>query len=253
MRAGWRPRWAASPRMHYTRAMSHTARKWSRRACFATAVLLAVSACRAPPTSRTAVAAATGPAGAVHYRLDGAATQLWLLVRADGPLARLGHSHVITTQGLQGDIWLHPQLERSSCAVQLPVAGLVVDDPQQRAATGGEFGQPLDDEARAGTREHMLGERQLDAAHFPLIELRCTAVRATADGAELTLAATLRGREVSLVVPVRWQQAAGVLQASGEFSFRQSDLGLEPYSALLGALRVADRIDARLSIVARIP
>jgi polyisoprenoid-binding protein YceI len=233
--------------------MSRSARKWSRRACLAAAVLLFVSACRAPPASRTSVAAATGPAGATHYRLDATATQLWLYLRADGPLARLGHSHVITTQALQGDIWLHPQLERSGCAFQLPVAGLVVDDPQQRASTGGEFGQPLDDEARTGTRDHMLGERQLDASRFPSIDLRCTAVRATADGAELTLTATLRGREASLVVPVHWQQSAGVLRASGEFNFRQSDLGLEPYSALLGALRVADRIDARLNIVARIP
>ncbi|MBS0387361.1 MAG: YceI family protein [Proteobacteria bacterium] len=187
------------------------------------------------------------------YRVDSDASQLRVYLHADGPMARVGHSHVISAHGLEGELWLQPQPEQSTCALRLPVAALVVDDPLERAAAGGEFAEPLDATAREGTRTHMLGERQLDAAHFPVIALRCSRLTPTASGLSLELAVTVRDRESRLTVPLRWQLQGGVLQASGEFDFRQSELGLEPYSLLFGALRVADEIHARFELRARQP
>jgi polyisoprenoid-binding protein YceI len=217
----------------------------------ASAMLLLASACRAPAPTRTRVAPPAAAAGATLYQLDAEASQVWLLLSADGPLARVGHSHVITSHGLQGRIWVHPQLERSGCELQLAAAALIVDDPKERALAGGEYAAPLDDDARAGTREHMLGDRQLDAAHYPLVLLRCAQLHDSAQGVTLDVIVTLRGREAPLSVPVQWQRSGQLLRASGEFSFRQSALGLEPYSALFGALRVGDEIHARFRIVAR--
>lgn len=219
----------------------------------ALAMLLLASACRAPAPTRTSVAPPAAAAGATLYQLDAEASQVWLLLGAAGPLAKVGHSHVISSHGLQGSIWVHPQLERSGCELQLPVAALIVDDPKERAAAGGEYASPLDEDARAGTREHMLGDRQLDAAHYPLVLLRCTQLHDHAPGAMLDLIVTLRGREAPLSVPLQWQRSGKLLQASGESSFSQSALGLEPYSALLGALRVGDEIHARFRILARTP
>ena len=213
--------------------------------------LMLVASCRVPPAARSTVALVAGPAGATMFQIDASASQMWFYLHSDGPLARMGHSHVIVSHSLQGVVWIHPQLERSSCDLQLPVDTLMVDDPQERASAGGEFSEPLDDEARAGTREHMLGDRQLDAAHFPKLSLRCMQVRAAPDGALLDLTVTLRGHEASLAVPVKWQHRGNTLQANGEFIFKQTALGMEPYSALLGALRVADEIRARFVIVAR--
>ncbi len=48
---------------------------------------------------------------------------------------------------------------------------------------------------------------------------------------------------------MRWHLADDTLAADGEFTFKQSDLGLEPYTGLLGALRVADAIRAKVHIV----
>ena len=103
---------------------------------------------------------------------------------------------------------------------------------------------------RAGTREHMLGESQPDIAHYPSVSLRCRRVTATPAGVVLELTVTLRGHEESPAVPVQWQQTDEALQANGEITFKQSDLGLEPYSGLLSALRVADEIKARFQFVA---
>ena len=166
-------------------------------------------------------------------------------------MSKIGHTHVITTHGLQGSIWLHPQAGHSGCEFDLPVASFVVDDPKERLAAGADFAEPLDQEARSGTREHMLGDRQLDAAHYPKVSLQCQPV-AGGDG-EITveLNVTLRDHASHLSVPVKWQRTGSALQAEGEFSFTQTALGLEPYSLLFGALKVRDEIRARFRLVAR--
>lgn len=212
---------------------------------------MCLCACKPHPASRLPVPATQAPTGATLYRAEGNASQLRFYLHADGPLARVGHNHVISARGLEGEVWLQPQPEHSTCALRLPVAAMVIDDPQERSAAGGEFAEPLDAAARDGTRTHMLGERQLDAARFPFIALHCVRMTTTRAGLLLELAITLRDRESHLSVPLRWQLQGGVLRASGEFSFRQSELGLEPYSLLLGALRVADPVQARFELVAR--
>ena len=134
---------------------------------------------------------------------------------------------------------------------ELPVATFVVDDPQERATAGGEFAEPLDEDARAGTREHMLGDRQLDAAQFPKVILQCQHLAVGPEQGTLELSVTVRDHVSMLSVPVQWQRSGNTLQAHGEFTFTQSSLGLEPYSLLFGALRVSDEIRARYQLVAR--
>lgn len=229
----------------------------SARACSvarwlpAALLLVALGACRAPPPSRTAAGELAPPAGAVHWSIDPAASHIWLQLRADGALARLGHTHIILAQQLQGQVWLHPQVERSLVELTVPVNALLVDDPGERVRAGGEFAEPLDEEARAGTREHMLGDSQLDATHYPMITLRSRQVRQAGGATTIEFQVQLRDHQSLLTVPVQWQQGAAELRATGSVEFNQSDLGLEPYSAMLGALRVADRIAARFEIVAQ--
>lgn len=214
----------------------------------ALAVLAWLAGCqpRPPAQSRSTVPAA--PAGAIPYRLDAAASRFQFYLHADGPLSSVGHTHVISAHELAGTIWLQSPPGQSSCEIELPVANLVVDDPRERAAAGGEFAEPLDDSARTGTRDHMLGERQLDAQHFPTILLHCRQLRVAADGVTVGLAVILRGREAALQVPAKWRRDGDALEIEGEFDFRQSELGLEPYSLMFGALRVADLIHARFTL-----
>src|SRR6266513_2109052 len=62
---------------------------------------------------------------------------------------------------------------------------------------------------------------------------------------------TVRGQLRTISVPVRYQFAAGALIASGDAALRQSDIGLTPFSALMGALQVQDEMRVRFRIVAR--
>ena len=188
--------------------------------------------------------------------IDTATSQVELRVRAAGPLAPLGHAHVLQATGLAGELWLDPALERSRLQLRLPVASFIVDDPQARAAAGGDFARPLPEDARRGTREHLLGEQQLDAAHYPQILLESSALTVLAGDAAagegtLSLQVTVRARTTVLAVPVAWEQHDGTLRARGQFTLSQSALGIEPYSVGGGALRVADDVEARFELYAR--
>ena len=62
---------------------------------------------------------------------------------------------------------------------------------------------------------------------------------------------TVRGQVRTISVPALYQLAAGTVTVSGEIPLRQSDLGLTPFSALLGALQVQDEMHVRFRLVAR--
>lgn len=217
----------------------------------AIALLATMTACKPRPIVRSEVPPVAAPPGASLYRVVGGASTLRFYLHADGPLVRMGHNHVISAHGVEGEVWLEPQPQKSTCQLRLPVAAFVVDDPGERAEAGGEFAEPIKAADRDGTYAHMIGDRQLDAARYQNIWLRCLRMTPTATGMSLDLAVTLRDRETQLTVPLQWELKDGLLQASGEFSFRQSELGLEPYSLMMGALRVADEVHARFTLVAR--
>ena len=57
----------------------------------------------------------------------------------------------------------------------------------------------------------------------------------------------------TVTVPLSYTLKANELLAQGEFALKQSDLGLAPFTALLGALAVQDEMQLQLRIVARAP
>ena len=60
----------------------------------------------------------------------------------------------------------------------------------------------------------------------------------------------VRGAAHILVVPVRYDHGTASVTASGDIALKQSELGLTPFSALLGALQVQDEMRVRFRIVA---
>jgi len=224
-----------------------------RTARLATAIcLLAAAACRAPlPQSATPRSAAPPTAGSVLYSVDSAASRVVVLVYRDGPLAALGHNHVISVPDLRGRVQLHRQLSQSSFELQFDAGALTVDDPALRGAEGSDFDSVISDAQRTGTRSNMLGERGLDASRNATITLQSGPISMTATGFTALTRITVRGRESLVEVPVGLQQDADQLVASGEFRLRQTELGLTPFSVMLGAMRVADEIRVRYRIVAR--
>jgi len=190
------------------------------------------------------------------------ASLLVVLVYRAGALASAGHNHVIASHELTGTLYVPPDVTRGSFELHVPVATLTVDEAALRAQqSGADFPPGVTEGAKQDTRRNMLGAALLDAEHNPEIVLRgvgiapATAADGTTSAAAQAVVArvesTVRDRQRTFSVPVCYRLGDGVLTATGEFPLRQSELGLTPFSAMLGALQVEDQMRIRFHIVAR--
>ncbi len=189
-----------------------------------------------------------GRAESTIYRVDAEGSDIRLLVHRAGALSRLGHSHVISVGQIAGTVYVHPDLEQSSFELEIPVRGLVVDDPRLRREEGDEFSTEPSERDIAGTRANMLGERVLNAEQYPLIRL--TGTGPTGDGPEFVLDVSIEllGRVVELSIPTTLRLDGESLEATGAIRLSHGDLGMRPFSAMAGALRVADEMDLKYRI-----
>jgi YceI-like domain len=226
--------------------------------------LAMLSGCPLPPRPPPPPAAAPpqtlvpAPHAGTPYEIVPQASLLTILVYRGGPLASAGHNHVIASHDLSGTIYVPSEILQSSFEVHVPAATLTVDEPELRAQQpAAEFPPEVSAEAREGTRRNMLGEALLDAPRNPEIVLRALRLEraggAAADSGAVVahVQSTVRGEVRALTVPVRYQRGGnGTLEVSGEFPLRQTELGLTPFSAMLGALQVQDEMRISFHLVA---
>jgi hypothetical protein len=196
--------------------------------------------------------AGAAPPSAARYRIDPAQSELRLLVYRAGPMASLGHNHVISTHSLQGWAAFEGNTASAAFAVTVPVADFTVDDPASRTEEGSDFADAVTDEAKSGTRHNMLGPAVLNAADFPVLTIRSVAVAAgeTSGSYRARVVLEVAGHASSLVVPLQLDAAPHRLIASGELTVSQSSIGLTPFSIFLGALKVQDDMRVKFKFVA---
>ena len=228
------------------------------------AVLLAacLSGCPAPPRApapSTGQPAPAPPPLPAHegrpYDIVSGNSLLTIQAFRGGALAKAGHNHVIASHSLTGTFYVPADLTRSTFEVHMPVAELTVDEAVLRAKENSEeFPPDIPDSAKEGTRRNMLGSALLDGEHYPDIVLRSERLDPAPDGVGSKWIAhvevTVRDRTSSVVVPVHYERNTDEIVLSGEFPLKQTDLGLTPFSALLGALQVVDEMKVRFRIVA---
>jgi polyisoprenoid-binding protein YceI len=218
--------------------------------------LLALAACQATPPAEHTAAPAPGArveaqlaVGAQRYAVQSAQSQIRLLVYRAGPLARFGHNHVIVGP-VRGEVWAGRTSEQSGFLLEIPVEALSVDSAAARAEEGEEFAAQVSVEARQGTREHMLGEDVLDAPRYPVIRVESASLTGPRWNPSVVARATLRGATRELKFPAAVVEQGDRLTVIASFALRQSDFGIEPYSALGGGLRVTDEIRVRIRVEA---
>jgi len=231
------------------------------RAALILAGTLALGACapQAPPHPVAPGASPPGfpwPAysdtGGAVYAVDPVASSLQLKVFRGGRLARLGHNHVIDVRDLGGRLWFDGDPALARADLYFPAATMVVDDPQSRAAAGERFTSELTDSDIAGTRANMLGERVLDAANFPFVEVQLRGLSGQWPKLTAELRLLVRGQAAARQLPVMIERETCLIRASGETMLSQSELSLTPFSVLGGALLVQDEFEVAFSIVARV-
>jgi polyisoprenoid-binding protein YceI len=207
-----------------------------RRSAVAAAAILAVAGCSLGPAPPPAA-----PPPAAALALDPARTEVLVRVYREGPLAAVGHNHVITATAVEGSVTPAAGGEYTF-DVRLPVAAFVVDDPAARARAGADFAAPVDDAARDGTRGNLLGPRLLDAARFPAIGLAGRTVTGPDGARSLDVAITVRDVTRPFRIPVTVAATPQGPSLRGALRVTHAELGLEPFSVMGGMLRVRDEL-----------
>ncbi|MDB5068255.1 MAG: YceI family protein, partial [Chloroflexi bacterium] len=100
---------------------------------------------------------------------------------------------------------------------------------------------PLSDKDRADIKKN-IAQKVLTSG---TVSFKSTSIESSGDGrftvnGELTIAGTTR--------PVRLELTQNGDRVSGRVSIRQSDFGIKPFSAMLGALKVADPVDLEVDV-----
>lgn len=218
---------------------------------------MAVAACQTvrPPEEAPALAEpveveAFVPSTAPRFVVDSRASEIRLLVYRDGPLARFGHNHVIVGR-VRGEIFAGDTAATSGFRLEIPIDSFEVDPPAARTEEGTEFAAEVSEQARAGTRENMLGAGVLDAANHPLIRVESAALVGPGWNPTVTARVTLRGAARALRFPAAVFQQDDTLAVIATFGISQTRFGLQPFSALGGGLLVRDAMDVRIRLVAR--
>jgi YceI-like domain len=183
-----------------------------------------------------------------EYAIDSSASELRLLVYRAGPLANLGHNHVMVNRAVTGVVQIGASVSASSLSLRMRADGFVIDDAQSRQEEGGDFPGDIPEDAKAGTRRNMLSAAVLNAAEFPDIAVKSTSLSGSLSELNAELEISAAGHISRISVPLTLQGDAHHLIAAGSTELRQTALGLIPYSLMHGALQVQDAMQLKFKI-----
>lgn len=186
------------------------------------------------------------------FAIDGAASDIHWLVYKAGTLARFGHNHAIAVPNPQGSVTVSAQ-DRSASRFEIviKVADLVIDDPKLRSGLGEDFSSVPTEKDIEGTRHNMLTDRVLDGDKFPTIRVTGTGPFGAVGAQTFKLKIALLGRTVDVTVPTKVTITDDRVEATGTFDLNHADLGMQPFTALMGALAVGEKMSFSYHVVAR--
>jgi YceI-like protein len=183
-----------------------------------------------------------------EYAIDSSASELRLLVYRAGPLATLGHNHVMVNRAVTGAVHIGADVPASSLSLRMRADDFVIDDAQSRQEEGDDFPGDIPEDAKEGTRRNMLSPAVLNAAEYPDITVKSTSLTGTLNELNADLEISVAGHTSRISVPLTLQGDAQHFIAAGSMELRQTALGLSPYSLLHGALQVQDAMQLKFKL-----
>ena len=206
----------------------------------------------APPAAPPPVVEKPPPAAPVPGRetWNVVSSQLAIRVYRDGPMQKLGHDHIITSTAVTGKIALGQPPAETSFELSFPLESLVVDDEASRQSAGGIFAAPVPQKDREATRANMLGPKVLDAATQGAIRLTSESITGDAGRFEARVRVSLAGHECVVSAPFTVAVEGERLKAQADLRLTHADLGLQPFTVALGALRVREDFEVALTLEA---
>jgi polyisoprenoid-binding protein YceI len=210
------------------------------------------TAVQAASEQLAAVYARLAQNGARVFTLDPASSSVRIYVFRDGRAARLGHNHVLSAPRFAGFLSL-PSTGTADTRFDLEfrLDELEIDNPAYRTGLGAAFASVLSPEAIEGTREHMLGESNMQAARFPTVRIHCLHISGEAPHYAAQVAVQMHGTSREMWIPLTVTGLPERLAVSGSFVLRQTDFGIHPYSVAGGLLAVKDEVVVDFSLTGR--
>ncbi|MFN2568463.1 MAG: YceI family protein [Candidatus Dormibacteria bacterium] len=164
----------------------------------------------------------------------------------EGMAAKIGHDLVMTVAQWKGSVTIDPDTpSNSSVSVSFDTGTF-----QVLSGTGGA--KPLSDKDRKDILNNIAG-KVLHTDKHPQITFTSERVDASAENrvgvdGKLTIAGTTRPVHLELTL----EQTSGGVRASGTLPVKQTEFGIKPFTALMGALKVKDdmEIDVEAALTA---
>lgn len=224
-------------------------RKLSYSPLFLLLLFLTGCAMQAEKAAVVAIPFDTQARGEPSHRVDSANSRAVIYVYRGGAMAGLGHNHIVLASNISGELWMSDEPADAAFHLALPVESFIVDPPELRAQAGADFESVPSASDIAGTRRNLLGEKVLDAARYPVIEIWSERIRRTGDALSADLVIAARGALSRVTVPVSIKDVReDALTASGKFSLKQTGIGITPFSILMGAIAVRDELEIEYTI-----
>ncbi|MCO5171227.1 MAG: YceI family protein [Planctomycetes bacterium] len=166
--------------------------------------------------------------------LEGSSLTVWTY--KEGLLSKVAHDLCIRAADWQAEA--RRDGRRVEVEVVVPVRGLRVQGQVKDGAV-----LPLSEKDHREIEGNLASRHVLDADRFP--EVRFTGAGDLPEGggrATITGQLTIHGTTRPLTLAVDVREAGDRVVVTGEARVRQTDFGVKPYSALLGALKVQDEV-----------
>ena len=164
------------------------------------------------------------------YRLGSESGELFVKTGRTGMGRRAGHDLVIEVTRWRGEVTLaSAEPERSTISVEVEV-----DSFEVREGLGGV--KPLTDKDRASIKDTL--RDILDSKSHPEIRFNSTNVTGSAESATVEGDLTIRGETNPVTVSA---ELTGD-RVRGSATVAQTRFGIKPYTAFLGALKLADEV-----------
>lgn len=163
---------------------------------------------------------------------------LTLHTGVEGRASKLGHALTIAledwsaTAELDGDV-------PTSVQVTAALASLSV-------VSGSGGVKPLSDKDKVAIHDNAL--ETLKATAHPDVTVSSTSVTPTATGFDVAVQVSIAGVVRPAVLAVTVTPADGKVRVAGTTGIVQTEHGLSPYSAMMGGLKVTDRVEVRLDV-----
>jgi hypothetical protein len=174
-------------------------------------------------------------------RVDSEQSLVVIEVHRAGPLAWLGHDHVVASHNLSGYV----SMEEGQADLYVSLEQLVVDEPELRTDAGFNT-QPSKEDIEA---TYLNMQNALGSGRFPFALIHIT--RTSADRPEMKVSIALHGIKRNYEVQAHIESVPNGVAVDGRMLLNQTDFGITPLSVLGGAIQVQDKLDLRYHILAQ--